>query len=280
MLFYLFIFALFGIGLYLGIQIQTKNLMKPPKYYPNIADVQPNKKILVCAGDSITHGNVSYDWVKDMDAQLPDYQIFNAGVNADLSYTLLNRLDDIIAVKPNHINILIGCNDIVANSIELKKNDRYFEFNKITWGTQPTLASYQENLKTIVTRLKNETKATISLMSIAPIGEDLTAPIYKKVEKYNEIVKIVANTVGVSFLPLHECFDDYYKKHNAQSHIPFSKTRNATFQAAVSNVILGWDWDKITRFQKHLATFDNLHFNSVGGKMIGDLLVKHISSKK
>ena len=102
----------------------------------------------------------------------------------------------------------------------------------------------------------------------------------KKVEKYNEIVKIVADTEGASFLPLHECFDDYYKKNNAQSHIPFSKTRNATFQAAVLNVILGWDWDKITRFQKHLATFDNLHFNSVGGKMISDLLVKHISSKK
>jgi lysophospholipase L1-like esterase len=280
MLILLLFIILIGIGFFLWQNEKAKELMQPPKNYPNVAALQPNKKILICAGDSLTHGNVSFDWVKYIEPQLPDYQIFNAGINADLSYTLLNRLDGIIAMKPDHINILIGGNDIVANSIELKKNDRYFVSNKIPLGTKPTMESYQENMKAILLRLKNETTATISLMSIAPIGENLTAPIFKKVKEYNEIVKKLADTEGVSFLNLHEKMADYLQLNNAQSQIPFEKTRTMTFKAAVLNILLDWDWDKITHHQKHLLTFDNLHFNSIGGKMIGDLLVEHLKNKK
>lgn len=275
-MFYFLLFTTLIIGLAIGYQAIVKNLMKQPKNYPNVSAIVPHKKILVCAGDSLTHGNVSYDWVKDLSMQLPDYQVFNAGVNADLSYTLLNRLDDIIAMKPHHINILIGGNDIMAQSRPLKKSDRYIAFNKIAWGTQPTLETYQDNLSKIIKRLKAETPASISLMSIAPIGEVREHPIYKTVEKYNESVKKVANTEGVSYLPLHEKLDAYLQNNKAQSHIPFEKTGAYTTKSAILNILLGWDWDKITQHHKHLLTFDNLHFNSVGGGIIRDLLLAHL----
>ncbi len=281
---YFFIFTVLIIGLAIGYQTIAKNIMKPPKNYPSVSAILPHKKILVCAGDSLTHGNVSYDWVKDVSAQLPNYQVFNAGINADLSYTLLHRLDDIIVMKPHHINILIGGNDIMAQSRLLKKSDRYIAFNKIEWGTQPTLQSYEDNLSKIIKRLKAETTASISLMSIAPIGEDREHPIYKTVEKYNEIVKKVANTYGTSrdnqegvfYLPLHEKLDAYLKNNKAQSHIPFEKTGAYTTQSAILNILLRWDWDKITQHHKHKITFDNLHFNSKGGGIIRDLLLEHL----
>jgi lysophospholipase L1-like esterase len=275
MVYFIIILALVT-GLMLGYQAIVKNIMKPPKNYPNRAAVLPHKKILVCAGDSITHGNMSYDWVKDVGAQLPDYQVFNAGVNADLSYTLLNRLDDIIAMKPHHINVLIGGNDIMAQSRPLKKSDRYITFNKIPWGTQPSIESYEENLFKIIRRLKNETTASISLMSIAPIGEDLQHPIYKTVENYNKIVKKVADTEGVSYLPLHEKLDAVLQNNQAKSPIPFEKTGDYTIKSAYLHILLGWNWDKITQHHKQLITFDNLHFNSKGGQIIKDLLVKHL----
>lgn len=275
-MFYLTIFTILIIGLAIGYQAILKNIMKPPSNYPVVSAILPNKKILICAGDSITHGNMSYNWVKDLSTQLPNYQVFNAGINADLSYTLLNRLDDIIAMKPHHINILIGGNDIVAQSYPLKKNDRYITFNKIPWGTQPSLQAYEDNLHKIISRLKNETAASISLMSIAPIGEDLEHPIYKTVEKHNKIVKKVADAEGVLYLPLHEKLHEFLKNNKAQSHIPFEKTRNYTTQSAILHIILGWDWDKITQHHKHLLTFDNLHFNSKGGHIIRDLLLGHL----
>ena len=264
------------LGLMLGYQAMVKIIMKPPKNYPNVAAILRHKKILVCAGDSLTHGNMSYDWIKDLSAQLPDYQVFNAGVNADLSYTLLNRLDDIIAMKPHHINVLIGGNDIMAQSRPLKKSDRYISFNKIAWGTQPSIQSYEENLYQIISRLKKETTALISLMSIAPIGEDLSHPIYKTVESYNKIVKKVADTEGVAYLPLHEKLDTFLLNNQAKSHIPFEKTGDYTIKSAYLHILLGWDWDKITQHHKHLLTFDNLHFNSKGGYIIKDLLLEHL----
>jgi lysophospholipase L1-like esterase len=250
--------------------------MQPPKNYPQLAAILPNKKILVCAGDSITHGNMSYDWVNDLSAQLPDYQVFNAGINADLSYTLLYRLDDIIAMKPHHINVLIGGNDIMAQSRPLKKNDRYITFNKIAWGTQPSIQSYEENLHHIISRLKKETTASISLMSIAPIGEDVQHPIYKTVENYNKIVKKVADTEGVVYLPLHEKLDTFLQHNQAKSHISFEKTGDYIMKSAYLHFFLRWDWDKITQHHKHLLTFDNLHFNSKGGQIMKDLLLAHL----
>jgi lysophospholipase L1-like esterase len=275
-MFYIFLLFVLLLVFY---QSLADKLMKPPKGYPNPSEILPNKRVLVCAGDSLTHGNIGYDWVSDLSAQLPEYQAFNAGINGDLSYTLLNRLDDIIAMKPHNVNILIGTNDIVAQSRPLKKNDSYFTMKKITWGTQPTLLTYEENLHKIITRLKQETTASISLMSIPPIGEDRQHPIYKTVDTYNKIVKNVADTEGVTYLPLHETMDNYLQKNNAQSHIPFEETKNFILKSAIMNVFLQWDWDKITQRHKHLLTFDNLHFNSKGGQMIGELLVKHLKNQ-
>jgi lysophospholipase L1-like esterase len=274
---YLVIFTVLIIGLAIGYQTLAKNLMKPPPNYPKVSAILPNKKILVCAGDSITHGNVSYDWVKDLSGQLPDYQVFNAGINSDLSYTVLNRLEEIIAVKPQHINILIGTNDIMAQARPLKKSDRYIKNGKIAWGEQPTIKSYEHNLKEIIRRLKLETTAQISLMSIPVIGEDLSHPIMKTVENYNEVVKNVAYTEGLTYLTLFENQKQFLQDNKAQSHIPFEKTASAIISAAQLHILFAWSFDKITQKRHHLLTFDNLHFNSKGGGIIKDLLLGHLN---
>ena len=70
-----------------------------PENYPsnkNRQQIDHQKKVLVCFGDSNTHGNVSYNWVNELTLQLPDYQVFNAGINSDLTYTLLRRIADVI----------------------------------------------------------------------------------------------------------------------------------------------------------------------------------------
>jgi hypothetical protein len=63
-----------------------KMILSKPQNYPNIAQRRPNIKTLVMAGDSITQGNMSYNWVDDLVTEFSQYQFFNAGINADLSY--------------------------------------------------------------------------------------------------------------------------------------------------------------------------------------------------
>src|SRR6218665_1058966 len=86
-----------------------------PESYPtqqNRQKINTSKKTLVCFGDSNTHGNVSYNWVSDLGRIFHDLQVLNAGVNSDLTYSLLQRIDDVIACQPDFITVLAGTNDV------------------------------------------------------------------------------------------------------------------------------------------------------------------------
>ena len=62
----------------------------------------PNQKVVVCVGDSLTHGRVSHNYVDVLDGRFSDDYLFvNAGINSELAYNVLQRIDDIIALKPD-----------------------------------------------------------------------------------------------------------------------------------------------------------------------------------
>ena len=77
---------------------------KPPRQNP----------VIVCAGDSITHGIISTNWVGMLESRFPDCRFINAGVNSELAYNLLGRIDPIIGINPDIVIILIGTNDVNA----------------------------------------------------------------------------------------------------------------------------------------------------------------------
>lgn len=267
---YLFFFAAgllaYGYYAYRGL---VEKLMKPAPNYPDKTRVLAHKKIVVCAGDSITHGNMSHDWVSDLAKQNPDYQFFNAGKNADLSFTLLRRLDDVIAVQPHYINLLIGGNDV--NFIMGNKNN-YYDLNKVTRNDQPSLQTYTQNLTAIVQRLKSETSATISLMSFPILSEDLSHPVNQMADTYNEAVKKIAQQEGVIYLPLREKQKEFLKASGVVSKTRFEDTDWLIRKSGLAHHIFGTDWDTITRQNGNLLTFDNLHFNSVGAGMIQEMV--------
>ena len=75
-----------------------------------------DKHVIVCVGDSITRGEVSYNYVDRLEARLGDrYEVINAGINSELSYEVLQRLDQVIACEPELVTVLIGTNDANAS---------------------------------------------------------------------------------------------------------------------------------------------------------------------
>ena len=83
-------------------------IFQPPKgnpyeYVATTALLFSTKKRLVCIGDSLTHGNMSVDYVKILSEKLDsdNFDVINAGINAELTYNVLQRLDSIIACKPD-----------------------------------------------------------------------------------------------------------------------------------------------------------------------------------
>jgi lysophospholipase L1-like esterase len=82
------------------------------------------RRHVACVGDSLTVGQVSVDYVKMLAARdLGRFVRFtNAGVNGDLAFNVLRRLDSVIDLQPDAITVLIGTND--ANASLSDKNIR------------------------------------------------------------------------------------------------------------------------------------------------------------
>ncbi len=246
----------------------------------NRAKINHSKKVVVCFGDSNTHGNVSYNWVNDLSVQMPDYQFINAGRNSDLTYTLLNRIDDVIACKPDFINILIGTND-VNSTMNPAMQKRYQDLKRIDKNISPDFESFCENYKEIITILKSKTNAKISIMSLPVMGEDLNHEANLKADKYTNSIKQLADNERVTYLPVRELQKGYIKKNQK---LPlkhqFEETYKLLNRSVISHEFLGKSWDDITKKHGFLLSPDNLHQNSIAGGMIRDLLKDFLLSNK
>ena len=111
--------------------------MTPIDFINSKAD---NKNIVVCCGDSITHGRIGYDWVASLRKKNDNFSIINAGINGDLAWNLLERLDDIIDCSPDYITILIGTNDAMGSQTkelgeDYKKRKQLPQLPDINWSS-------------------------------------------------------------------------------------------------------------------------------------------------
>lgn len=232
-------------------------------------------KTVVCFGASLTAGTVSFNYLDLLGARtaLADFRFINHGVNGDLAWNGLERLDRAIAEKPDFVTILIGTNDINATMSE-RNLLRYKAFNHLP--TEPTLTWYECNLGTIVKRLKHETQARLALLSLAVIGEDLEHEANRKVALYNEAVRRVAREENVAYLPLHERMLAYLREHEADRTQlpPRLKYRDGLHNTgnALALHSSGLSWDEVSRRNGLLLTTDTLHLNSIGAGMIADLI--------
>lgn len=232
-------------------------------------------KTVVCFGASLTAGTVSFDYVELLCARpsLPGFRFINHGINGDLAWNGLQRLDKAIAERPDFVTILIGTNDVNA-TLSDRNRLRYLSFNHLP--QDPTLAWYEETLRTIVARLKKETSAKLALLSLAVIGEDLEHETNLKVALYNEAIRRVAADEKIDYLPLHERMIAYLHEHEKDRiNLPLRlEYRDGLINVgnALALHATGFSWDEISHRNGLLLTTDCLHLNSIGGGMIADLI--------
>jgi lysophospholipase L1-like esterase len=166
---------------------------------------------VVCVGDSITRGQVSVDYVdllRGRQHAVPSVFV-NAGVNYDLAYSVRNRLDDVVAQRPDVVCVLVGTND--ANATLGDGNRRLVSLLKRPPG-RPTAERFREDLTAIARELVERTDARVGLLSLPVIGEDLDSTPLRRATEYSAIVREVAAANGVGYLPLHERQVDFLRE--------------------------------------------------------------------
>jgi acyl-CoA thioesterase I len=235
------------------------------------------RPLAVCAGDSLTRGAVSVDYVSMLAARMPDWDFVNAGVNADLAYNLAERLDDIVALEPDAVTVLIGSNDANA-SFGLRSSLGYIAAKRLP--ERPSPLFFRENLLGIVRSLKRKTRARIALFSLPPIGEDSGHYAYLRTEDYSAIIEGIAKAEGVDYLPLHEGLCSYIESMPKAQEPPldFRRFTGAQLRAGRMQRYLGKSLDEISASNRFHILVDGIHLNSHGASMAAELAESFLRS--
>jgi acyl-CoA thioesterase I len=235
-------------------------------------------KVVVCIGDSITHGRVGCNYVDILVQRLggKGYRIVNAGINSELAYNVTRRLDEIISCKPDYVTVLIGTNDANA-SISKKNGERAMSGMKLP--QIPTKAWYRENLEKICIELRKRTKAKIAIISLPPISEEPNSLAFTRAKEYSAIIKDVAERQNLVYLPLNEMMTLYLQQYNSKPLLQYNENwRLAMYKGIAQHILLGKSYDDISRSNGFILLIDLVHLNCTGSGLVSDIIENFITS--
>lgn len=252
-----------------------RRLLRPDARYPRppLPPAAPGTVRLVCAGDSLTHGNLSAPYVPAVAARLAPrgVAVFNAGINADLAETLLARFDDVVAARPDYVVILVGSNDVNA-TLSPADLAQYRRRRKLCAPEPPSAATFRRHLTALLHRLRHETTARVALLSLPPMGENLAHEANRRAEAYSAIIREVAAAEGAAYLPLRERLVAELRARPGQPGVHFGQTTRLIRTAVLRHYVLGQSWDRIAAAHGHRFLTDNLHLNSAAAAIVSDLV--------
>jgi lysophospholipase L1-like esterase len=228
---------------------------------------------IVCLGDSITRGQISANFVDLLDSRLgapPDSEFcfVNSGINGDLAYNVLLRLDRVIALQPRCVILMIGTNDVVAT---LRRSNLWISRISKWLPHIPTMAWYRQNLEEIVRRLKAETSARIALASPPIIGEHLESVSNKRLRAYNAIIQEIAAREGMAYLPVYERFAEYLKSTGKHAGKPHHSRLFMTAELTVRHMFFKESYVAISRREGFTIMTDGVHLNEKGAELVAEV---------
>jgi acyl-CoA thioesterase I len=191
----------------------------------------------------------------------------NAGINGNLAWNVLQRLDDVVACRPDAVTLLVGTNDVLGTLGEpWEPMYRRQQHIPVT----PTLAWYVENVRAIIDRLQAETGARLAILDLPPVGEDLDSEINGRVVEYNAALRQVAADSGVPVLPLHDRLVALLPADGAPP--PFGGSRGLMGSAIFRRLVLRRTWDEVSEAHGLALLTDHVHLSDRAAAVAAELV--------
>ena len=230
-----------------------------------------NKKpVVVCCGDSITHGHIGYDWVGSLREKDKTKLFINAGINADLTWNLNQRVKDIIKHNPDYITILIGTNDAIGSQ-PVKQIQQYYIQTK-GLPKKPSIEWFEEQLDELVSTLTNKTNARISLITLPFLGEQKDSEIIQVVKDHNRIIRDISNKYGTTLLDFFKKFDSIIIDNNSIPYTTSELRRLRGLRAVILHYVFNWTWKDIGKKYNLKLLCDHIHLNEDGGQILEEMV--------
>ena len=130
----------------------------------------------------------------------------------------------------------------------------------------------------IVKKLKDKTSATIALISLPILGEDLESISNQRIKEYNATLKDIADGEQVGYLPVYERQEEYLRKVQQDKGRPYSNDGMLSIKALARHYLLGQSFDHISKKNHFSLVTDGIHMNSLGAKFIADEIESFLRS--
>lgn len=235
--------------------------------------------ILVCIGDSITHGRISSDWVSAIQPVLcRPLHVVNNGQNSITTFTTLQeRVQWALACKPDYVVVVIGTNDAHALG-----NPIVGQFFRVAWGlTDPiTPTTIEANLFGVVEKLLKDPKLQVAVCTIPPLGEDLASKWNQNaVTTVNHIIRKVQAASGsrVTLLDVNGALQSRIRRSNTLGSSMAFMVGHVVWQS-FARFVLQVSWNDMSRWIGNLVLTDGIHLNDEGGAIVTTLVVDWLRS--
>ena len=209
--------------------------------------------------------------------EYPNDKFLNEGINGDVVWQVHQRLDSILACKPDVVTIMIGTNDALA-SLDKNSGERYKKNSQLP--EIPTLERFKELLPELIDRLKNVPK--LAICTLPPIGEYQDSVNNNHIKKFNEFIKLTAIKKNITLLPI----SDLIWSELANRDYPLKNDFNPKtitilrriFGGIYHHYVFKRSWDKISKSNGQWILFDQIHLNERGAKVVFKRVKEFISS--
>ena len=212
-----------------------------------------NSTKVVFLGDSITEAGESKEgdgtykgFITSLKEDVgQDMELINKGIGGNkVSDLLLRFKQDVLDLKPDIVFIYIGINDV---------------WHKYDWGTGTDIDVFENGLRKIIVDIK--TKGTkIILCTPTVIGEnsgefrlnnnfkdiDTMDIMNKDLDAFSDVIRNLSTEFTIELLDFRKKFKDYISENN---------TKNLS---------------------KGILTYDGVHLNNQGNKLIADEMIKFL----
>ncbi|MFE4216296.1 SGNH/GDSL hydrolase family protein [Streptomyces sp. NPDC056844] len=226
---------------------------------------------VACLGDSLTRAQLSVDYLGLLQRRHPPGEVRFTRFcgNGDFVHNLSRRLDAVVADPPDVITVLIGTNDARASlagyPVERAMKRRHLP-------RRPSAGWFQQCLGAVVERLRTETDATIGLLSLPVLGQQLDGTAARASQAYSRMIAEVAAAQKATYLPLHERQMEVLRRADPPP-IPYREpTPAAGIGVLVQHTVLRRSLDSISQRRGLHLTTDHIHQNSRGAALVAEVI--------
>ena len=232
--------------------------------------------VLLCLGDSLTHGHIGASWVEMLRTRFASRGrlVANGGINGQQVWNVAQRLDAALACQPDAAVLLIGSNDVMA----AERPDRAASYTRQNQLPRtPDLSWSIGELRTLVPRLRAAVPR-VALCTIPPLGDDPSHPIAELVEQYNSVVRALATEHDCVLLDIHAALVPLLSPREVPYEGSLTHVSMIVGKVTLAHYLLRQSWDSIAAGTGYGATAEGIHLTETAAQRVAELVTGFVDN--